>query len=211
MTADMLPLDHLVLATPDLAATTSWFAEATGVAPTPGGQHVGFGTRNELVALGETSYLEIVGPDLAQDTPAGPRPFGIDDLDTARLVTFAVKASDLHGHVTRCSAAGVNIGAAFEMSRAKPDGSLLEWSLTIAPPTGTIQPLPFLIDWGTTPSPAVSSAQGVSLIELTAAHPDPTHLRQQLEILGVDLAVSLGDEVALSATLACPNGPITLH
>jgi hypothetical protein len=45
-------LDHLVLATPDLAATVAHFTERTGVEPAPGGAHVGLGTRNHLVSLG---------------------------------------------------------------------------------------------------------------------------------------------------------------
>lgn len=207
----MLPLDHLVLATPDLAATTEWFAEQTGVLPTPGGQHVGFGTRNELVALSERTYLEIVGPDQSQDEPAGPRPFGIDELTTARLVTFAVKADDLPNHVERCAAAGLDIGAAIDMSRAKPDGSLLEWSLTVAQPTGQIQPVPFLIDWRGAPSPALSSAQGISLDSMDATHPDPSMLADQLHVLGVELDVSQADDIALRATLSSPRGSITLR
>jgi len=206
----MLPLDHLVLATPDLAATTSWFAEATGVAPTPGGQHVAFGTRNELVALSDSSYLEIIGPDLTQDKPAGARPFGIDQLAEARLVTFAVKAEDLQGHVDRCASAGLDIGAAIDMSRAKPDGTLLEWSLTVSVPDGPIRPIPFLIDWRGAPSPALSSASGVSLVDMSAQHPSPDDLSSQLETLGVQLFVSQGPEASLAATLSTPAGEITL-
>ena len=57
-------LDHLAFATSDLAATIAWFAEATGVQPVEGGRHDGRGTRNYLVGLGPTAYLEIIGPDL---------------------------------------------------------------------------------------------------------------------------------------------------
>jgi hypothetical protein len=55
-------LDHLVLATPDLAATVADFTERTGIAPVAGGAHVGLGTRNYLVSLGGSRYLEIIGP-----------------------------------------------------------------------------------------------------------------------------------------------------
>lgn len=208
---DHLALDHLVLATPDLAATAEWFADQTGVAPTPGGQHVGFGTRNMLVALDETSYLEIVGPDLEQDEPASPRPFGIDQLDEARLVTFAVKADDLAGHVERCAAAGVDIGTAHDMSRAKPDGTLLEWSLTMKPETDLIRPVPFLIDWRGAPSPALSSAQGISLLDLVVESPDAEALSGKLETLGVDVEVVHEDDLLIDATLDTPRGIIALR
>lgn len=207
----MLQLDHLVLATPDLAATTAWFAAQTGVEPTPGGQHVGLGTRNMLVALSESAYLEIVGPDLDQDEPAGARPFGVDDLTEARLVTFAAKADNLTGHVDRCREAGLNLGNALEMSRAKPDGTLLEWSLTIAPWTQPVSLVPFLIDWRGAPSPALTSAQGVTLASLEAQHPDPGTVSSQLETIGVDLPVAEGTAVELVATIATPSGEVVVR
>src|SRR5262245_37287646 len=78
-------VDHLVYATPDLAVGIRRIETLLGVQATPGGQHPGEGTRNALVALGPTSYLEIIGPDSEQPTPAGPRKFGIDDLKEPRL------------------------------------------------------------------------------------------------------------------------------
>jgi len=206
----VLPLDHLVLATPDLAATVRWFDDTAGVTPTPGGQHVGFGTRNELVALGIDSYLEIVGPDPEQPDPEGPRPFGIDGLTTARLVTWAVKATDLSGHIERCASAGVDLGVAIDMSRAKPDGSLLEWSLTIPSTADAVRLIPFLIDWRGAPSPARTSAAGATLEGLHAIHPEADSMNQSLETLGVDLQVQLDNPAQLFATLSTPNGLVEL-
>ena len=87
-------LDHLVLATPDISATAAWVEERTGIRASPGGQHVGKGTRNMLCSLSTTSYLEIVGPDPEQPTPSDPRPFGIDGLREPRLMAWASKSSD---------------------------------------------------------------------------------------------------------------------
>src|SRR5882762_6053201 len=138
--------DHLVYATPDLAATVRRFTDLTGVSPAEGGRHVGRGTRNFLVGLGGRRYLEIIGPDLDQPAPAGPRPFGIDRLTTTQLVTWAVRSADLEGQVARAQAAGYDPGTIGPLSRRTPAGALLEWRLT-TPVSGTRDPIvPFLID-----------------------------------------------------------------
>src|SRR5919109_2901188 len=88
-------VDHLVYATPDLQAGVDRAETLLGIRAAPGGQHPGRGTRNALVALGPTSYLEIIGPDPAQPKPSGPRRFGIDDLEAPRIVRWVVKSSQL--------------------------------------------------------------------------------------------------------------------
>ena len=84
-------IDHLVFASDDLPKASALVAELLGVAPTPGGSHVGNGTRNELLSLGGATYLEVIGPDAAQPAPDGPRPFGIDELTEPALVAWCVR------------------------------------------------------------------------------------------------------------------------
>ena len=88
-------IDHLVYATPDLSAGVERIEALLGVRATPGGQHPGEGTRNALIALGPTSYLEILAPDPEQPKPDRPRRFGIDTLSGPRLVTWAAKGRNL--------------------------------------------------------------------------------------------------------------------
>ncbi|SRR5216684_454718 len=88
-------IDHLVYATPDLARGVSEIEALTGVRASVGGQHLGWGTRNCLAALGIDIYLEIIAPDPAQPQPPRPRPFGIDGLLRSRLVTWSARCDRL--------------------------------------------------------------------------------------------------------------------
>ena len=227
-------LDHLVWAAPDLEAAVEEFTERSGIRPTPGGQHLGLGTRNYLAALGEDAlgsdlgggssgdsaseqYLEIIGPDPDQPTPARPRPFSIDRLDSPRLVAWAVKADRLNEQVEAARKAGWDPGNAVAMSRERPDGVLLEWELTIRRSTETgdgetdvVAPVPFLIDWGSTISPARSAVRGARLLALRAGHPDPERLRAQLLAVGAVLGVECSAAPSLSARIDSPRGEFVL-
>ena len=123
-------VDHLVYATPDLKASIDALEKRLGVRAAPGGQHPGRGTRNALIALSPTSYIEIIGPDPEQPKPDLPRQFGIDTLAEGRLVTWAAKSSDLEGTVTRAAGHAVKLGEVLPGSRRRPDGVLLNWRYT---------------------------------------------------------------------------------
>ena len=201
-------LDHLVLATPELAATVADFSRRTGIAPVAGGAHVGLGTRNYLVSLGGSRYLEILGPDPEQAEPSGPRPFGVDGLSDARTVTWAISPPDLDAAVAAARAQGYDPGAVRAMSRRRPDGTLLEWRLTdgdTAHPSGLV---PFLIDWSASPHPTASGLPVAPLLELAATAPAPDEIRPLLSAVGVELALAEGP-VGLSFTVNTPRGAVT--
>ncbi|MFF4801420.1 VOC family protein [Streptomyces sp. NPDC001351] len=201
-------LDHLVLATPELAATVADFARRTGVTPPAGGAHVGFGTRNHLVSLGGSSYLEIIGPDPEQSGPEGPRPFDVDQLTSARTVTWAISPPDLDAAVAEARARGYDPGPVRPMSRRRPDGTLLEWRLTdgdTAHPSGLV---PFLIDWGSSAHPTAAGLPVTPLLRVSATAPDPDEIRLLLSAVGTELVVTEGP-VGLSFTVDTPRGPVT--
>ena len=59
-------IDQFMFAVASLEAGTTSAEETFGVTPAYGGEHVGLGTRNTLLSLGDTD-LEIIVPDPEQD------------------------------------------------------------------------------------------------------------------------------------------------
>lgn len=188
-------LDHLVYATPDLAGTRAQLA-AAGLLLSEGGPHPGLGTRNLLADLGGGAYLEVIGPDPEQPEPTGPRPFGIDALDRARLVTWAVQVA-------------LDPEESIAMSRRRPDGVVLSWRVAFAPDGGH-GVLPFRIDWGDTPHPSATAASGARLVSFGGTHPDPGRIEAELATLGAALPVSPGPP-ALTAVLDLGSGTLVLN
>ncbi|WP_037671599.1 VOC family protein [Streptomyces griseus] len=202
-------LDHLVLATPDLAATVAEFTRRTGVAPAPGGAHVGLGTRNHLVGLGGTTYLEIIGPDPEQTGTDGPQPFGVDGLTAPRTITWAISPLDLDTTAAAARAQGYDPGEVRAMSRRRPDGTLLRWRLTdgTAHPSGLV---PFLIDWGDSVHPSAAGLPVTPLLRMSATAPAPDEIHPALTALGTHLGLDEGP-VRLSFTVDTPRGAVTFH
>lgn len=204
-------LDHLVYATPDLEATVHDLGARLGVSPTAGGQHPSWGTRNALLALGYRSYLEVMGPDPDLSRPPQGRPFNLDGLTTPRLVTWVCRGKDLKAIVGEAAIVGVDLGNVQARSRRRPDGSLLEWSMTdlyMPREGGTV---PYFIDWGESQHPSESSPQGCALEGLRAEHPDAARLQDVLDHLGLgDLRVTPGPKPRLVATVVAPLGIVEL-
>lgn len=203
-------LDHLVYATPDLAATVAGLERRVGVPLLPGGAHPAWGTRNALLPLSPTTYLEVIGPD-PEGAGGVPRLFGISALSAPRLVTWAAKGTGLADLADRARTGGVELGEVTEGSRLRPDGTRLHWTLTdpYAPRSGGI--VPFFIDWQDRAHPAGGAAAEVALLSLTAAHPDPGHVRGRLAWVGVELEVKPGPGPGLEAALRTPNGIVRLR
>lgn len=203
-------LDHLVLAAPDLGAAVEWFTDLTGIAPVPGGSHVGLGTANHLVDLGGGGYLEIIGPDTHQPEPEQPRPFGIDDLEVPRIVSWAIRTDNLDALIAQAREGGYDPGEPRALSRRTTDGALLEWRLTMPRFDYGEGVVPFLIDWGSTPHPTTRELPRTALLELSARHPDPSSVRPALVALRADLHVAFGELAALTAIVQGANGPVTI-
>jgi len=203
-------IDHLVYATPDLQRGIETAEQLFGVRATPGGQHPGEGTRNALIALGPTSYFEIIGPDPDQSSPQRGRRFGIDAIKAPHLTTWVAKGRALDVFAADATAHGINLGAVIPGSRKRPDGVVLSWTYTDPRVVLADRLIPYFIDWGSSPHPSAAAPKGVTLVSLRAEHPDPERVQKMVTQLGLDLIVNRGGAPSLIATFNSPKGQVVL-
>jgi hypothetical protein len=203
-------VDHLVYATADLDRGIAEVERVLGVRASPGGQHPIWGTRNALVALGSSSYLEIIAPNPDHSSLSEGRPFGLDALAASRLVGWAAKGSGLTNFRDAAAQHGVELGRVLSGSRKQADGTVLTWKLTDLRCVVADGIVPFFIDWGKSPHPALVASRGATLVGLRAEHPDADHVLQMLRIVAVDLKVGVGAAPALIAEIDCPYGRVLL-
>jgi len=201
-----MTLDHLVYGVPDLGQALEKIAGRLGHTPQPGGRHEGLGTHNAILPLAGEMYVELIARDPDAPEPNRPRPFGLDQLEGPRLITWAVRSRSIEADTEAARKRGFDPGPVIAMSRRAPTGELLEWKLTLrAKPFGDGL-LPFVIDWGTTPHPAASQTEEVRLVEFSARHPEPQLIGDALGALGVELTVESAPEPGLSARIRGPEG-----
>ena len=202
-------IDHIVYGTTDLDAACARLERRLGVRAAGGGEHPGQGTHNRLLALGPTTYLEVVAPDPGQPEPAASRPYGVDGITHDAVVGWALTCPDLPAGVARARSRGLDPGDIVEGRRRTVTGTLLRWSLTgNALAAGLI---PFLIDWGSTPHPAAAAPAGLVLDSLHLEHPDPAVIGPPLHALGADVEVRPGPRPAIVVRLSGPGGSIELR
>ena len=180
-------IDHIVYTCARLEDGIDAIERLTGVRAVVGGRHLGIGTHNALLSLGEEAYLEIIAPDPSQPEPEQPRPFQLDDPTRhGRIVAFALhptKKASIELLAASMRLEGEPPGAIRAMSRDKPDGTRLSWLLT--PLSRASGPRPWLIDWGSTAHPAATSPPGCLLAGLTCIGHEADRMEAVLGKLGL--------------------------
>ena len=154
---------------------------------------------------------------VGQETPQALA-FGLDHLQSPKLATWAALTPSLEEVVRASRAVGYDPGIMVDGSRIRPDGVHLRWRSTKQPEALEDWPppgdgiVPFLIEWGAeTVHPAVSSAQGVRLLELSLFHPRPVEVQRMLAALTIDISVQEGPAPAIRARLETPKGIVILE
>ena len=138
----MLRLDHLGYAVRDLDEAAVRFREGFGLDSVVGGRHVGFGTANRIVPLGD-QYIEIVG--VVDEAEAAGSAFGRSVLErTAEhdgWLVIVAATDDVDAEAARLGL-GVTSGA-----RTRPDGSEVRWRMTGLDAPEREPWMPFFMTW----------------------------------------------------------------
>ncbi len=204
----MLTLDHIAIATTDLAQGTAWAEIAFGVPLAPGGEHKEMGTHNRLLSLGAEEYLEVISINPDAPSPDQPRWFDLDNFTgPTRPKTWICRTPDLDAAI---AAAPKGIGVPWSLARSD-----LRWKMAV-PVDGKLPfdgLFPALIEWQGQAHPATRLPdQDIRLTGLTLAHPEAEALAAALTPLLSDprIEVTHADTPSLNARFTTPDGPLTL-
>lgn len=206
--------DHLVVAAQTLEAGEDHLERLLGVRPLRGGKHVAMGTHNSLLQLGQRRFIELIAIDPDGVAPGRPRWFGLDNvamrdaLSTGPLlIHWVARCDDLDAVRRGCR---IDLGRVLDMTRGS-----YRWRITVPddghlPGAGVV---PTLIQWSNALHPADTMPDnGLRLLALSAAHPEPAVVRSALATLALADApkVTFGTPARLAAMLKTPRGTVTL-
>jgi Glyoxalase-like domain len=201
-TLGCLEIDHVLLATRDLAEAARELEARHGLRSIAGGRHPGWGTENRIVPLGD-AYLELVA--VANLAEARDSAFGQwvarAGFHVLRPLGWAVRPGDLDDVALRQGLA-VTSGA-----RVTPTGERLAWRTAGVDRAAAEPSLPFFIEWepgSRFPGSADTDAQA-RLIRLVLEG-DPSRLASWLGGHALPLEVGLGAPEVVAVTVRTPAG-----
>jgi len=211
-------IDHLVVAAHTLEQGAAWCEATLGVAPGPGGKHVGMGTHNRLLAIGSDTfpkaYLEIIAIDPQAPPPGRPRWFGLDDIalqanlrNGPRLLHVVARCTQIETTLAALLGLGFDAGRPVAAERASAHG-LLRWRIAGRADGQLLLrgALPTLIEWSGVHPTEHLPASPVRLSALALAGLPPP-VAAALGLRAVSLAA---DGPALLARFDTPRGVVQL-
>jgi catechol 2,3-dioxygenase-like lactoylglutathione lyase family enzyme len=131
-------IDHVVILVKDLDAAIESYTRL-GFSVQPGGRH-NVGTHNALIGFQDSAYIELIA---FWEDDRTHRWYHYLELGGG-LVDYCMRTDDIMGDVGVLREAGVAMSERQPMSRVRPDGYRLEWTLALATETQGITP--FLIE-----------------------------------------------------------------
>lgn len=206
-----LPIDHVLLAVPDLDGAAAMFLDEHGLASMDGGRHRGWGTANRIVPLGGRQYVELIG--VVDETQAEANPFGSTIRSAVEqgggLVGWCVAVQDAEVAADRLGL------AVADGSRTRPDGVTLSWR-TAGLEAALAEPWrPFFLEWripedahpGAVKVPHRIEPSGIAWIQVAC---DLQALREWVGDVDLDVRLGEGPPGLLSVGITTDGGEVVL-
>ncbi len=167
----------MLITVADLAASVAEFKSRYGFASIEGGRHVGWGTANRIVPLGD-AYLELIAVADADEAAGSAFGRSVAGGKVGRPLGWVVRTDNIDGFAQRLKL------TVFSGWRPANDGTILRWRYAGIEQAAAEPSLPFFIEWGSgTRLPGRSTAQhsvaptGILRLILDG---DPSRLRSWL-------------------------------
>lgn len=143
--------DHIVhfVGYPEKAAEV---LQSLGLHAVQGGRHETFGTYNALSYFG-LSYIELMGVfdqnllESQDNHPYSLQESLLENNYENGAVRIAVRSKDLQADAERFRKLGLEVIGPMDLSRKRPDGTVLSWKLLFIGKNEVNPKLPFLIEW----------------------------------------------------------------
>ena len=207
----MRQIDHIVYTVPNLEKAMDWFAEISGIQPAFGGYHTTQGTKNAVVNLGNSCYLELLAADDANKDIPPPRWMGVDFLEKAQMTRWSLKSTNLPKDRAILQEYQSAMGRIQGGQRKMTNGNLLTWEMIMPLAAPQVDIMPFMTDWQhSVVHPTDAMPEQCQLMSMAFTHPTPNLLYPTLTKLGLDIDLTEGASVSIKAKIKCPKGIIEI-
>ena len=205
-------IDHIVYAVKNLDHAIQELHELLGVRPVFGGHHKHNGTKNALLNLGNSIYLEVITKDKDNlDIPA-PRWMGVDLIQESKVTRWSLKSTDLKSDAHHLSVYQDNMGVISGGSRQTSKGHLLEWEMILPLAEPEVEVIPFMTDWQkSSVHPTDKLETECTLMDIKLSSPNPEKVNPTIKKLNLKMNVEKTKEAKISLIMKCPNGIINLN
>ncbi|GLR17550.1 VOC family protein [Portibacter lacus] len=204
-------VDHIVYCVLNLEDAVAELEERLGVKPVIGGKHLHQGTKNALVHLGNTCYLEILAVDETNKKVEAPRWMGIDLIKRNKITRWALKTEDAQKDAKVLSGYHPKMGVVKGGERKTPNGDTLKWDLVMPLEEPEVEVIPFMTDWTKSDiHPTDSLEAQCKLLGLEIDHPQSSEIDVVFEKLNIDQRVNFFNEARIQAIIKSPKGIIKL-
>jgi len=200
-----MEVDHVLLASSELAPGAALFPSRHGLESYEGGRHPGWGTGNWIIPLGD-AYLELVA--VVDERVARKSAFGRWVLRAAEepgsVIGWAVRPKDLDATAARL---GLEIQ---EGSRTRTSGEIVAWRSAGVDEAARRPWLPFFLEWrdpSTFPGRSAPASARLTRIELEC---DVEELDAWLGEHSLPLNLRPGEAGVVAVTVDTVAGHVTL-